>query len=124
MSKSRGNVVDPDEMIQSYGADTLRLFILFASPPEREFAWNEKGIEGSFRFLKRVWSFVHENFEVFTLSNPGEKLSEGAGLPGRIVKIKQHQTIKKVHPRYREKVSSEYCCQRHNGILQPLENPC
>lgn len=96
MSKSRGNVVDPDEMIRNYGADTLRLFILFASPPEREFAWNEKGIEGSFRFLKRVWSFVHENFEVFTLSSPGEKLSDRAGLPGRIVKIKQHQTIKKV----------------------------
>ena len=55
MSKSKGNVVDPDEMIKRYGADALRLFILFAAPPENEFAWNEDGIEGCYRFLCRVW---------------------------------------------------------------------
>jgi leucyl-tRNA synthetase len=60
MSKSKGNAVDPDEMIKSYGADALRLFILFAAPPEKEFAWNEDGIEGSYRFLGRVWQAVEE----------------------------------------------------------------
>jgi leucyl-tRNA synthetase len=55
MSKSRGNIVDPDSIIQKYGADTLRLFILFAAPPETELEWDERGIEGAFKFLNRVW---------------------------------------------------------------------
>jgi len=55
MSKSRGNIVDPDSMIKDYGADALRLFILFAAPPETELEWDERGLEGAFRFLNRVW---------------------------------------------------------------------
>ena len=55
MSKSKGNVVDPDEIIQNYGADTARLFILFAAPPAKDLEWNSQGVEGCYRFLKRVW---------------------------------------------------------------------
>ena len=55
MSKSRGNIVDPDSIIQKYGADTLRLFILFAAPPETELEWDDRGIEGAFKFLNRLW---------------------------------------------------------------------
>ncbi len=55
MSKSRGNIVDPDSMIKNYGADSLRLFILFAAPPETELEWDERGLEGAFKFLNRVW---------------------------------------------------------------------
>jgi len=55
MSKSKGNVVDPDEIIQKYGADTARLFILFAAPPAKDLEWNSQGVEGCYRFLKRVW---------------------------------------------------------------------
>jgi len=55
MSKSKGNVVDPDEIIQNYGADTARLFILFAAPPTKDLEWNNQGVEGCYRFLKRVW---------------------------------------------------------------------
>jgi leucyl-tRNA synthetase len=55
MSKSRGNIVDPDSIISKYGADTLRIFILFAAPPETELEWDDRGIEGSFKFLNRVW---------------------------------------------------------------------
>jgi leucyl-tRNA synthetase len=55
MSKSRGNIVDPDSIIRKCGADTLRLYILFAAPPETEMEWSERGIEGAFRFLNRVW---------------------------------------------------------------------
>ena len=61
MSKSKGNVVDPDEIIKRYGADTARLFILFASPPDKDLDWSEKGVEGAHRFLKRVWRLVEEN---------------------------------------------------------------
>jgi leucyl-tRNA synthetase len=55
MSKSRGNIIDPDSMIKQYGADALRLFILFAAPPETELEWDERGLEGAFKFLNRVW---------------------------------------------------------------------
>lgn len=62
MSKSLGNVVSPEEIVGKYGADTARLFILFAAPPERELDWSDKGVEGSFRFLNRVWRIV-ANYE-------------------------------------------------------------
>lgn len=65
MSKSLGNVVSPAEIIEKYGADTARLFILFAAPPERELDWSEKGVEGSFRFLNRVHRLVYEFVEKF-----------------------------------------------------------
>ncbi|MFA5117783.1 MAG: leucine--tRNA ligase [Candidatus Omnitrophota bacterium] len=62
MSKSRGNIVDPDSMIQKYGADTLRLFILFAAPPETELEWDDRGLEGAFKFLNRIWR-IQENLK-------------------------------------------------------------
>ena len=60
MSKSKGNVVSPEEIINQYGADTARLFILFASPPEKELEWSDAGVEGSFRFLNRVYRIVYD----------------------------------------------------------------
>jgi leucyl-tRNA synthetase len=60
MSKSKGNVVSPDEIIDKYGADTGRLFILFAAPPEKGLDWSDRGVEGCFRFLKRVWRLVDQ----------------------------------------------------------------
>ncbi len=63
MSKSKGNVVDPKEILAKYGADTARLFILFASPPEKDLEWSEAGVEGSERFLNRVWRLVSEHIK-------------------------------------------------------------
>ena len=60
MSKSLGNIVTPAEIIEKYGADTARLFILFAAPPERELDWSDQGVEGCFRFLNRIWRLVYE----------------------------------------------------------------
>ena len=60
MSKSKGNIVSPEEIIAKYGPDTARLFILFAAPPERDLAWSDQGVEGSYRFLNRVWRIVHQ----------------------------------------------------------------
>ena len=63
MSKSKGNMVDPDEMVEKYGADTCRLFALFAAPPEKDMDWNESSVEGQYRFLGRVFRFVTRNMD-------------------------------------------------------------
>lgn len=95
MSKSKGNVVDPDEMIEAYGADTVRLFCLFASPPERDLDWSEQGVEGAFRFLSRVWRLVAENLDSLKAARPYDG---GATLTTELSNLhrKTHQTIKKV----------------------------
>ena len=64
MSKSKNNGVDPEEMLDKYGADTTRLFIMFAAPPEKELEWNENGLAGAYRFLTRVWRLIFENSEL------------------------------------------------------------
>ena len=66
MSKSKNNGVDPQALIDQYGADTARLFVMFASPPEQTLEWNDAGVEGAHRFLKRVWGFGAKNAEVLT----------------------------------------------------------
>ncbi|MEA3508093.1 MAG: leucine--tRNA ligase, partial [Synergistota bacterium] len=97
MSKSRGNVVDPDEIIKRFGADTARLFILFASPPDRDLDWSDQGVEGAHRFLHRVWRLVERNLDELKKTScetaPMTSLTE----PGdRAIKRKIHSTIQAV----------------------------
>jgi leucyl-tRNA synthetase len=94
MSKSKGNVVDPDEMLQRYGADALRLFILFAAPPENEFDWNEDGLEGCYRFVGRVWGVFQQALQLPSTADTSAGPLDAAAL-GRLQK-KMHQTIRKV----------------------------
>jgi len=91
MSKSKGNVVDPDHLVGHYGADTARLFALFAAPPEKDLEWSDKGVEGAHRFLHRVWALVFRHSGNSGEFEPGAL--EGAG---RAIFRKTHQTIKKV----------------------------
>jgi len=91
MSKSKGNVVDPDSIINKYGADTARLFSLFAAPPEKDLEWSDQGVDGSHRFLHRVWVVVYRfGPRVAKLS------AAGAEARGDRLFRKTHQTIKKV----------------------------
>ncbi len=95
MSKSKGNVVDPDALIQKYGADTVRLFCLFASPPDRDLEWSDQGVEGSFRFLQRFWNLVLDCREEIQGHSFSRK-NIPAGDRGRSLYVKLNQTIKKV----------------------------
>lgn len=95
MSKSLGNVVSPEEILEKYGADTARLFILFAAPPERELEWSDQGVEGSFRFLNRVWRIVLNympQLEQKVTSYDAAGLSEADKELRRVL----HSSIKKV----------------------------
>ena len=99
MSKSKHNVVDPNDLIQGYGADTARLFMLFAAPPEQDLEWNDRGVDGAWRFLNRLWRLVHE---VATwLENPAHQVPTAArGMPQDAalctLRTKVHEIIERV----------------------------
>ena len=94
MSKSKGNTVDPQEMIDRYGADTVRLFIMFTSPPEQSLDWSDSGVEGSYKFLKRLWTAVQEHVTDRSVTNEIdlESLSEAQ----KAMRLKLHETVRKV----------------------------
>lgn len=93
MSKSKNNGVDPEEMITKYGADTTRLFIMFAAPPEKELEWNENGLAGAYRFLSKIWRLVMEHKENLEF---GEIDLTKVSREDKSLLIKLNQTIKKV----------------------------
>jgi leucyl-tRNA synthetase len=99
MSKSKGNIVDPNYLIEKYGADTSRLFSLFAAPPEKDLEWSDKGVEGAYRFLHRLWGIIYKNREGLSIKH---KVPEE---PIHVLRFtdhslrlyrKTHQTMKKV----------------------------
>ncbi len=95
MSKSKGNVVDPNELIERYGADTVRLFSLFAAPPDKDLEWNDQGVEGASRFLFRIFRFVMANREMLK-DAPAQVVADNLNDSGRALHRKTHQTIRKV----------------------------
>jgi leucyl-tRNA synthetase len=96
MSKSKKNVIDPNTLLQEYGADTVRLFCLFAAPPERDLEWSEQGVDGGFRFLNRIWRLANEWME--TIKDAAPYAGPAGELKGdfRDLFHKTHVTIQKV----------------------------
>jgi len=124
MSKSKGNVVDPDYLIKKYGADTTRLCCIFASPPEKDLEWSDKGVEGSFRFLQRVWRLVNERVKILkdtkTSMKPKNTNDETMQLS-----YKTHKTIKKVTEdidRFHLNTAVASIMELVNAIYKFLEN--
>ncbi len=99
MSKSKGNVVDPDFLIDKYGTDTVRVFCMFAAPPERDLEWSDQGVEGAYRFLNRIWGLVYKNSDKLQVTNNELRDNKVPSLVTDHLSPllrKTHQTIKKV----------------------------
>jgi len=92
MSKSKGNVVDPDEIIAKYGTDTVRLFMLFAAPPQKDLDWSDKGVEGSYRFIGRVWRFVNRFASLYSAGSKVDDMTLTDAL--KKIRIEMHRTLK------------------------------
>jgi leucyl-tRNA synthetase len=94
MSKSKNNGVDPQSLIENYGADTARLFMMFTSPPEQTLEWSDAGAEGAFKFLKRLWKFAHE---VISFGDVSKITNENLNSEQQAVRRKIHETVVKVN---------------------------
>jgi leucyl-tRNA synthetase len=103
MSKSKGNTVDPQALIDRFGADTVRLFIMFAAPPEQSLEWADAGVEGAHRFLKRLWAAIHEHTEQ-TLDST-QINSADLNEAQKAMRYKLHETIKKVSDDYSRRLT-------------------
>ena len=97
MSKSKGNTVDPEDLIKTYGADTVRLFSMFAAPPEQSLEWTDSGVEGAFRFLKKLWKAVASHLEA---GSAGELDVNSLDEQQKALRRKTHETISKVSDDY------------------------
>ena len=97
MSKSKNNGVDPQTTIDKHGADTVRLFTMFAAPPEQTLEWSDEGVSGAHRFLRKLWKMVHDHVEIGSVEDLNvDKLSDGQ----RDLRRKTHETIRKVSDDY------------------------
>ena len=102
MSKSKGNVVDPNEVINKYGADALRLFVMFVAPPEQSFEWSDKGLQGAYRYIKRLWTMVNEHIESGV---PAKQDFESSSPEINRLRQKTHKTLLKVKDDYQRRHS-------------------
>jgi len=123
MSKSKGNTVDPQELIDEYGADTVRLFIMFASPPEQSLEWSDSGVEGAFRFLKRLWKQVVTQIERPAQAFNSDKLNNEE----RALRRQVHETIAKVSDdigrRYTFNTAIAAMMELLNGLSRAKDRP-
>lgn len=97
MSKSKGNTVDPKALIMQYGADTVRLFLMFASPPDQNLEWSDSGVEGAYRFLKRVWAFAFEYQEIIRSQNRLSKTNLLAGMNWSTTQREQTEIFRNIY---------------------------
>ena len=117
MSKSKGNVVDPEAIFERFGADTARLFMLFAAPPEKDLDWSDKGVEGSFRFLGRVWRFVEKYAEVYKAGTvPAAELTPAL----KKVLNETHRTVKIVTGDIKDKAQYNTAIARMMELVNVL----
>ncbi len=115
MSKSKANTVDPEEAIKEYGADTVRLYILFTAPPENDFEWSEEGIKGAYRFLNRLWDLVWKYKDKLKFVDYSKEDFKNLGEKAKNIRRKIHSSIK----RYKNDIEKNY--QFNTAIASIME---
>ncbi len=122
MSKSKANVVDPEEAVNRYGADTVRLYILFAAPPEQDFEWTDEGIQGAYRFLQRFWNFAMEWAD--KLKEVSYTREELRGVKGKAREIRRevHETIRDFRRDFEERLQFNTAIARIMKLLNSLQD--
>jgi len=118
MSKSKGNTVDPQQLIDRFGADTVRLFIMFAAPPTQELEWSDSGVEGAHRFLKRLWKAVADFIEAG--GDIAEALPEDLPATHKDLRRKLHQTLEKVTDDYGRRLTFNTAIAANMELLNAL----
>ncbi|MES2142462.1 MAG: leucine--tRNA ligase [Pseudomonadota bacterium] len=116
MSKSKGNTVDPKELIKKYGADTLRLFVLFAAPPEQSLEWSDSGVEGMHRFLKRLWAFAYINNAWLQECNETRKKNLAPPITWTNIPVEQ-QTLRRQIYEVLQVAKNDYERQQFNTVI-------
>ncbi len=118
MSKSKGNTIDPQELIDRYGADTVRLFIMFASPPEQTLDWSDAGAEGAYRFLKRFWTAVREHIDAGL--ERAEIDADALDEAQKAMRLKLHETIRKVSDDFARRLTFNTAIAANMELLNSL----
>lgn len=116
MSKSKGNTVDPQSLIEKYGADTVRLFIMFAAPPEQSLEWSDSGVEGASRFLRRVWAFAYENQKTIEAQNRLPQSNKLGGTNWENADKSQIDTFRQIYD-ILDKAKHDYERQQFNTVV-------
>lgn len=116
MSKSKGNVVDPQPLIDKFGADTVRLFVMFAAPPEQSLEWSDSGVEGAHRFLKRLWTFAYENAALIQKQNRISDTPTLANVPWEKADRQQSDVIRQLYE-ILEQAKFDYERQQYNTVV-------
>lgn len=116
MSKSKGNTVDPQSLIERYGADTVRLFCIFAAPPEQSLEWSESGVEGAFRFLKRVWAYAYEHKKSISRQNRLPETNQLGGSNWENANPQQTDTFRQIYD-VLDQVKFDYERQQFNTVV-------
>ena len=116
MSKSKGNVVDPQDLIDRYGADTVRLFVMFAAPPEQSLEWSESGVEGAHRFLKRLWTLAYDNRDLIQKQNRLPRSSQLNAIPWDEVSTAQTDAFRQLFD-ILEQAKFDYSRQQFNTVV-------
>lgn len=121
MSKSKGNVVDPQDLIEQYGADTIRLFMMFAAPPEQSFEWSDSGVEGAHRFLRKLWKLAYRSATESVESIQPDALDTRQ----KSLRRKTHETIRKVSDDYGQRIvfntAVAACMELSNEIAKLID---
>lgn len=115
MSKSKNNGIDPQQLIDRFGADTARFFIIFAAPPEQQLEWSESGVEGASRFLRRLWNFVYKNQHVLLYTADDRKISQG-NLSAKFVDQKIILNLRREINLLLQQVSYDYKRKHYNTV--------